>query len=182
MVFRAIDLGRPCIPTLFDASTAQEEGYKSQEGFVSLLTDTRVLTESAPVNLLEYYSGVIKRVVNSTMSAESAALGTAFDRNIYARVLTQQILYGRHPLPRDWRDQLIVQGVMITDARSLNDHLHKNLHKTGGISRNTRCSWTSWESGPPRRRDRSRSAGCRASGTTATGHRGAFRQMSSTEC
>ena len=69
------------------------------------------------------------RVTISTMVSESRALGVAFDRNLYARVLTQHMLYGNLPLPREWRQQLVVDGCLVTDAKSLFDH----LGKSGGI-------------------------------------------------
>ena len=41
------------------------------------------------------------------------------------------MMYGATPVRRRWRDNLVVKGVLVTDAKSLYDH----LQKCGGIPR-----------------------------------------------
>ena len=63
------------------------------------------------------------------MAAESASLSTALDRHLYVRVLLESILYGEPDYGADWRHKLRVPGILVTDARSLYDH----LGKTGSV-------------------------------------------------
>jgi hypothetical protein len=122
--FKAIDLSQPCIVTYFDASFGKEVGSKSQAGFFSLATDERVINTVTSCNNLEHNSTKIGRVVRSTMAAESAAMSNAIDRHLFCRLLFQSLMYGNHDVSGDWRRGLVVKGFMVTDARSLYDHLH----------------------------------------------------------
>ena len=63
------------------------------------------------------------------MAAESASLSIAVDHNLYLRLLLECILHGEPDLKADWRMSLKVPGVLVTDAKSLYDH----LTKTGSI-------------------------------------------------
>ena len=63
------------------------------------------------------------------MAAESAALATAIDRHLYCRLLVQSLLYGEPNFNSNWRAELSIPGVVVTDAGSLYDH----LHKTGSV-------------------------------------------------
>ena len=78
-----------------------------------------------PGGLIEHNSVLISRIVRSTMAAESASLAAAVDHHMYARPLWQHILYGAAPVRPDWRNQLVVDGCVVTDARSVFDHLSK---------------------------------------------------------
>ena len=84
----------------FDASFAQEEGMKSQCGMFSLLTDPDVVRREVPGDLVCYESSTIRRVVRSTMAAESAALSQSLDRQLYLRLMVETLLYG-HPELQD---------------------------------------------------------------------------------
>ena len=77
---RKLDLSSLACLTYFDASFAQEEGFKSQGGMFTVLTDVRVVSQPVLGNLVEYESSTIRRVVRSTMAAESAALSKVLDR------------------------------------------------------------------------------------------------------
>ena len=50
-------------------------------------------------------------------------MSQAIDRHLYARLLMQMLQKGSFKLSEDWRKDLSVQGYMVTDARSLYDHL-----------------------------------------------------------
>ena len=57
------------------------------------------------------------------MSAESAALSLALDRQLYLRLLVEAFIYGEPETTGEWRHKLKIPGIMVTDARSLYDHL-----------------------------------------------------------
>ena len=59
------------------------------------------------------------------MAAETASLPMAIDRDLYARLLTESLLRGEPECDSDWRRRGRVRGMLITDAKSLFDHLHK---------------------------------------------------------
>ena len=59
------------------------------------------------------------------MAAESAAFSNAIDKHLYCRPLFQVLLYGEEGLlDGDWKKKPIVEGILVTDARSLYDHIH----------------------------------------------------------
>ena len=63
------------------------------------------------------------------MAAESAALSLAEDRHLYARLLMETLLEGEPDYGPDWRHRLKMPGIMVTEAKSLYDH----LNATGSI-------------------------------------------------
>ena len=103
---------------------------KSQAGFLSFLTSTKILAGPTICSLVEFQSGTISRVVKSTMAAESASLSMAIDRQLYLRLLVESILDGEpETFSHDWRAKLRIPGLCVTDAKSLFDH----LGKTGSV-------------------------------------------------
>ena len=64
------------------------------------------------------------RVVRSSMAAESYSMSIAMDRHLYNRLVTDMLLHGVRPIDVDWRRQLRTGGDLLTDAKSLYDHLH----------------------------------------------------------
>ena len=129
MVLNKVDLRKPVVVTHFDASFAQEAGMKSQCGFLTFLAPEEVARQSVKTTMLEFQSSTIARVVKSTMAAESAALSTAIDRHLYVRLLLQAVMNGEPEYGQDWRLHLKVPGIVVTDARSLFDH----MSKTGSV-------------------------------------------------
>jgi len=115
--------------TSFDASFAREPGMKSQLGFMTFLTTGLIEQEETVCNVAEFQSSTIHRVVKSTLAAEAASMSTALDRQLYLRLLLEAILYGEPACGPDWRHRLKIPGILITDARSLYDH----LNKTGSV-------------------------------------------------
>jgi len=121
--YKAIDLKTAIIVTTVDASFANEAGRRSQLGFVTLISDEGILKGYRHAGMLEFASNKIQRVVRSTMAAESAALSMATDRQLYARALWQALTTGEPHFGPRWREELMVHGYLVTDARSLFDHL-----------------------------------------------------------
>jgi hypothetical protein len=118
-------LNKIIVVTSLDASFAKEEGMKSQCGFISMITEESILTKPTLCNIVEFTSARISRVVKSTMAAESASLSLALDRQLYLRLLLEAVLYGEPNMGPEWRHELKIQGVLVTDARSLYDHINK---------------------------------------------------------
>ena len=52
-------------------------------------------------------------------------MSTALDRQLNLRLLLEAILHGEPACGPDWRHKLKIPGTLITDARSLFDHLNK---------------------------------------------------------
>ena len=124
IVLPKLDLTKIAVVTAFDASFAKEPGMKSQAGFVSFLTTTDVAHGEVPCALVEFQSATITRVVKSTLASESASLSTALDRQLYLRLLVQSLLQGEPVYDPEWRHKMVVPGILITDAKSLYDHLN----------------------------------------------------------
>ena len=124
-----VDLSDVALITVMDASFANEPGRKSQAGFISLMTTESIKRGAADCNVTEFQSSTIPRVVRSTMAAESASPSTALDRHLYLRLLMECLIYGEPNLEENWRHKLRIPGTLITDSKSLYDH----LTKTGSI-------------------------------------------------
>jgi hypothetical protein len=123
-VFHKLDLDNLVVVTSFGASFAKEEGQKSQCGFVSMMTENKILEEPT-LCIVEFQSTRVARVVKSTMAAESAGLSLALDRQLYVRLLLEAILFGEPSMGPNWRHALKIPGILGTDARSLHDHINK---------------------------------------------------------
>jgi hypothetical protein len=113
------------VVTSLDASFSKEVGMKSQCGFISMITENKILDEPTLCDIVEFQSTRISRVVKSTMAAESAGLSLALDRQLYLRLMLEAILYGEPPMGPNWRHELKIPGILVTDARSLHDHINK---------------------------------------------------------
>ena len=59
------------------------------------------------------------------MAIESASLSLALDRQLHFILLIEAVLYGEPELGPNWRHELKVPGILVTDARSLYDHINK---------------------------------------------------------
>ena len=126
---RPLNLKALLVMTVMDASFGNEDGKKSQMGYMNILTSEKVARQPVVADLLEFQSTTITRIVRSTMAAESASLSHATDRQLYPRVLVKSLVFGEPDLRRDWRETLRLPGIMVTDAKSL----HDRLNKTGSI-------------------------------------------------
>ena len=115
--------GELCLVSYFDASLGKEKDGKSQLGQIHFITNTDVVEGPQPAAVVDFGSSKSTRVVRSSMAAEAASMSQAIDRHLYARLLIQMLTKGIFKLSRDWRMDLKVPGFMVTDARSLFDHL-----------------------------------------------------------
>ena len=98
LTFVSMDISDLLVVTPHDASFAQEQHWKSQMGFMNIMTTSKVFDEKANCSILEFESSTIKRRVNNTMAAESAALSTAIDRHLYCRLLLHYCMVNQTPI------------------------------------------------------------------------------------
>ena len=65
------------------------------------------------------------------MASESSSLSQAVDRQLYLRLMLESLIHGESDVTStaDWRMNLQIPGTIVTDAKSLFDH----LNKTGSI-------------------------------------------------
>ena len=90
---------------------------KSQGGMFSLLTDQDVVNRQVLGDLVEYESSTTRRVVRSTMAAESAALPKSLEPQLYLRLMVETLWHGQLDLQdKGWRTELRNPGILQTDA------------------------------------------------------------------
>ena len=98
----------------------------------AVLLDATVVSQPVICNLGEYESSTVRRVVRSKTVAESAALSKSLDRQLYFRLLVETLLYGQPELrDTDWRVNLRVPGILVTDAKSVCDNLQTRATPCG---------------------------------------------------
>ena len=116
--------GTPYLVTYFDASLGKEVDGKSQLGSIHFLTDETVQQGHRPASVVEFNTTKSTRVVRSSMAAESCSLSLAADRPMYARLVLDMMLRGVYTVTPDWRLECQVKGGIVTDAKSLYDHMN----------------------------------------------------------
>ena len=75
---------------------------------------------------MEWESSTIRRVMRSALACEAASSSVAFDRVSFLRAIIAE-LWG---LKGPWYERALhVPACLVTDCRSLHDHLLKNRRK-----------------------------------------------------
>ena len=115
--------GKLFLVTYFDASLGKEKDGKSQLGAIHFLSNEDVIHGPQPAAAIDYTTNKSSRVVRSSMAAESCSLSVAVDRHLYIRLIADMMLHGVFKVGSDWREKLRVGGGIVTDAKSLFDHL-----------------------------------------------------------
>lgn len=105
------------VVTYFDASLGKETDGKSQLGAMHFLTTKDVVTGPQNAALIDFTTSKSSRVVRSSMAAESCSLS-------FIRLLLDMMIHGKYEVGSDWRSQMKTRGSIVTDAKSLFDHLH----------------------------------------------------------
>ena len=117
------------IVAVHDASFSNEAGLKSQQGYMLFATQRSSLASGGAMHFLDWSSSTIKRVVRSTLAAESAAASKCFDRATYLRVIISECMKGPKAA-QSWRWQDLAKEVpmiFVSDCRSMVE----NIRKTG---------------------------------------------------
>ena len=115
--------GKLFLATYFDASLGKEKDGKSQLGAIHFLSNEDVIHGPQPAAAIDYTTNKSSRVVRSSMATESCSLSVAVDRHLYIRLIADMMLHGVFKVGSDWREKLRVGGGIVTDAKSLFDHL-----------------------------------------------------------
>ena len=117
--------GKPTLVTFFDASLGKTAGgAAAQRGEVHFLTGEQSLRGPCAASILEFHSNKISRVVRSSMAAECCSLAASADKLVYNQKLLDALWYGATLVEVDWRANLQTEGHLVTDAKSVYDHLH----------------------------------------------------------
>ena len=119
-------MDQTAIVAVHDASFSNEAGMKSQQGYMLFLAQKSSFASGGEMHFLDWSSSTIKRVVRSTLAAESAAASKCFDRAVYLRVIVAEAIKG--PDVRSWRWQDLCREVpmlFVSDCRSMVEHVRK---------------------------------------------------------
>ncbi|CAE7368424.1 RE2, partial [Symbiodinium sp. KB8] len=116
--------GTPELVTYFDAALGSGGNLAAQRGEAHFLVEPDTLSTSGTANLLEFHSNKISRVVRSSMAAECCAMSSSSDRLVYNMKLWDALYLGKIETSPTWRQEMVTRGHLVTDARSLFDHVH----------------------------------------------------------
>ena len=108
---------RPLLYTFCDSNFKRERDGGSQMGLLSVIGPPLDSKGSAPVEFLRYNSKRAKRVAHATLTAETLAATQALDQNTGTRLRLSEF-------------ELDIEGVILTDCRSLFDGLYSMTGKT----------------------------------------------------
>ena len=107
-----------------DASFAQEEGFRSQQGRLHYLCDaSEVDTNEHHAHIISYASTTIKRVCRSTLQAETYGMQSAVEAGDRLRAIICEVK-GLIPDMKEWFEASQRNMMWVTDCRSLSDHLN----------------------------------------------------------
>ena len=110
----------------FDASlgkTSDVNNLAAQRGECHFVAEVGALKGEAKANILEFHSNKIARVVRSSLAAEGASMAACADRLVYNLKLLDVIQTGNFEVKSTWRSTMAQKGHLVTDARSLFDHV-----------------------------------------------------------
>ena len=116
--------GKLFVVSYFDASLGKEEEGRSQLGSIHFLSTEGVKEGPQKASVIDFATSKSTRVVRSSMAAESCSLSLAVDRHLYIRLLVDMLCRGVYPISSEWRKEMKIEGGIVTDAKSLYDHLH----------------------------------------------------------
>ena len=106
-----------------DASYDRQPRSGSQQGFLLLLTDEKF--KAKVVNVVDWCSSKIHRVVRSTLAAESASASYGFDRACFVRTALAEMLYGWESQD-NWTALMDkIPNLCVTDCKSFVDLCRK---------------------------------------------------------
>ena len=100
-----------------DAAFVNHEDRGSQGGYLIFLVD-----ENSKFNLISWQSKRIKRVIRSSLAAETLALSDSVDHAIYLSVLLKELY------PKFKTNDIPIE--IVTDNKSLRDAIHSKKFVT----------------------------------------------------
>ena len=107
-----------------DASFASMPRGRSQGGYVVMIANPEVLNGEAPVNVLSYHSGLIKRVVRSSLAAEISQAATTLEETDFVRAVLAEAMYKDFAL-QNWLSYVARwRQILVMDSRTGYDLLN----------------------------------------------------------
>ena len=108
-----------------DAAHANLEGGASQQGHLILAVHANITNCRVPVSVLSWQSKKIKRVVRSSLAAETCSMSTCQEHLDWMRTIWEQMTRGDFVLEN--YDQFLTAraSILVTDCKSLYDAIHK---------------------------------------------------------
>ena len=108
-----------------DAAHANIEGGGSQQGHIILAVHANVTKHRVPVSVLSWKSNKIKRVVRSSLAAETSSMATCQEHMDWMRTMWAEMTEGGFVL-EDYEQYLKAKPcILVTDCKSLYDAIHK---------------------------------------------------------
>ena len=114
----------PVLITYFDASLGKTSSTSGQRGEVHFISGREALSTACAAGVIEFHSNKIARVVRSSMAAECCSMSAAADRRLYNQKLLEALWHGYLEVSPEWKSELTIPGYLVTDAKSLFDHVH----------------------------------------------------------
>ena len=114
------------IVAVSDASHATMRGLGSQAGWLTILADGAIRKQEAPATVVGWSSHKLRRVVRSTIAAETMGLSTAVEHAEFTRAALLELTDPSFTL-KHWQEHVHKISVLwIIDAKSSYDHLTKD--------------------------------------------------------
>ena len=107
-----------------DASFASMPRGRSQGGYVVMVANPEVMDGEAPVNVLSYHSGLIKRVVRSSLAAEISQAAATLEETDFVRAVLAEAIYKDFAL-QNWLSYVAKwKQILVMDSRTGYDLLN----------------------------------------------------------
>ena len=108
-----------------DAAHANLEGGASQQGHLVLAVRASITNCRVPVSVLSWQSKKIKRVVRSSLAAETCSMSTCQEHLDWMRTMWEQMTRGDFVLENYEQFLTARPSILVTDCKSLYDATHK---------------------------------------------------------
>ena len=108
-----------------DAAHANLEGGASQQGHLILAVHASITKCRVPVSVLSWQSKKIKRVVRSSLAAETCSMSTCQEHLDWMRTMWEQMTRGEFVLENYEQFLTARPSILVTDCKSLYDAIHK---------------------------------------------------------
>ena len=108
-----------------DAAHANLEGGASQQGHLILAVPASITNCRVPVSVLSWQSKKIKRVVRSSLAAETCSMSTCQEQSDWMRTMWEQMTRGEFVLENYEQFLKTRPSILVTDFKSFNDAIHE---------------------------------------------------------
>ena len=118
LLFQPLDPEKMILVAYGDSSWANAEAFKSQHGLLVVATETTAFQRPTRASPWDWRSHRSRRVVRSTLAAESSAADASTDHGVFASAFWSEVVTG---IPATKREHSVVPLYNCTDCRSLWD-------------------------------------------------------------